>query len=154
DGTVPGQGGMPKVPLPSARRAERMLLPRDRPAVHTRSLEALKAALDRAGKEEESKEVAAKLSKIDYSVRTQTYPGRPAKNNRVVVFELFTGAECPPCVAADIGFDTLLKTFKNTEVIQLQYHVHIPGLDPLANTGTLKRCEYYLEAFGREFASA
>src|SRR5207237_8626538 len=145
DGTVPGQGGMPKVPRPYARRAERMLLPKDRPAVHTRSLEALKAALDRAGKEEESKEVAAKLSKLDLSVRTQTYPGRPAKNNRVVVFELFTGSECPPCVAADLGYDALLKTFKPTEVIPLQYHVHIPGLDPITNADTIKRFAYYVQ---------
>jgi hypothetical protein len=148
------QDGMAQVALPYARRAERMLVPKDRPAVHTRTLEALKSSLERAGKEDEAKEVAGKISKIDVSVRTQTYPGRPAKNNRVVVFELFTGAECPPCVAADLGYDALLKTFKPTEAIALQYHVHANGLDPVSNGDTLKRVSYYVEAFGPNFASA
>ena len=74
--------------------------------------------------------------------------------------ELFTGAQCPPCVAADVGFDGLLETYEPTEFIGLQYHLHIPGPDPLTNQASLDRSSYYEvrstpttifngEAFGR-----
>jgi hypothetical protein len=73
-----------------------------------------------------------------------TFGGRlEEKANRVVVMEIFTGAECPPCVAADVAFDALLKTYKPTEFIGLQYHLHIPGPDPLTNTDTVARQGYY-----------
>ena len=57
--------------------------------------------------------------------------------------ELFTGAQCPPCVAADVAFDALLKTYKPTELVGLQYHLHIPGPDPLTNKDTEARQQYY-----------
>ena len=50
-----------------------------------------------------------------------------------VLVELFTGAECPPCVAADLAFDALGKTYKPTDVVLLEYHLHIPGPDALTN---------------------
>ncbi len=57
--------------------------------------------------------------------------------------ELFTGAQCPPCVAADVAFDALLQTYKPTEFIGLQYHLHIPGPDPLTNNDSEERQKYY-----------
>ena len=57
--------------------------------------------------------------------------------------ELFTGAQCPPCVAADVGFDALLKTYKPVDFIGLQYHLHIPGPDPLTNSDSMARQKYY-----------
>ncbi len=72
----------------------------------------------------------------------------PGKGNRVVVMEIFTGAECPPCVAADVGFDALLKTYKPTEFIGLQYHLHIPGPDPLTSAETVARQGYYGKEIG------
>lgn len=146
-GALNEQDGMAAVTLPFARRAERMLKPKDRPAVHQRTLELLATALDRAGKADEAKEVTTRISKIDYSVRVQPYPPRTGKNNRVVVVELFTGAECPPCVAADLAFDAVEKTFQPSEAILLQYHEHIPALDPLSNAQTLARMKYYAEAY-------
>jgi hypothetical protein len=68
--------------------------------------------------------------------------------NRVVLMELFTGAQCPPCVAADVAFDALLSAYKPTEVIGLQYHLHIPGPDPLTNKDTVARQEYYGDEIG------
>ena len=66
------------------------------------------------------------------------YAGRTDKSaNKVAVMELFTGAQCPPCVAADVGFDALIKSYKPTEAIFLQYHEHIPGPDPLTNADTV-----------------
>jgi hypothetical protein len=72
------------------------------------------------------------------------YAGRKkAEGNQVVLMELFTGAECPPCVAADVAFDALLQTYKPADFIGLQYHLHIPGPDPLTNRDSLARQRYY-----------
>ncbi|MBI1917337.1 MAG: DUF1223 domain-containing protein [Planctomycetes bacterium] len=144
------QDGMANVTLPYARRAERLLNQKDRPNVRKRALDLLAAALERAGKEDEAREVSARAKKIDFTVSSQPYPPRTGKNNRAVVVELFTGTECPPCVAADLAFDALTKTFQPSEAILLEYHEHIPGPDPLTNADTVARMKYYGETFARE----
>lgn len=145
------QDGFAGVTLPFARRAERMLTPKDKAVVQKRTLELLATALTRAGKTDEAKEIKGRSDKIDLAtIQPQAFAGRAAKFNRVAVFELFTGTECPPCVAADMGFDGLLKTFEPKDVILLQYHAHIPGPDPLANGQTMDRFKYYAQAFGEE----
>lgn len=69
---------------------------------------------------------------------------RPAsESSRVVLLELFTGATCPPCVAADIGTEAIEKSFPREDVVVLRYHLHIPGPDPLATADTEARQEYY-----------
>jgi hypothetical protein len=111
-------------------------------------------ALRKAGDEKEAKDVAAKADKIETGLdqeflknaipfKPETYEGRKAKSDRVVVLELFTGAQCPPCVAADVAFDALLKTYKPSDVVLLQYHLHIPGPDPLTNKDTEARSQFY-----------
>ena len=65
------------------------------------------------------------------------------KSERVVLLELFTGASCPPCVAADIGTEAIEKSFPHEDVVVLRYHLHIPGPDPLATNATEARQEYY-----------
>jgi hypothetical protein len=76
--------------------------------------------------------------------KPEAYAGRPGdKGSRVVLMEIFTGAECPPCVAADVAFDALLMTYKPTEFIGLQHHLNIPGPDPLTNPDTVARQGYY-----------
>jgi hypothetical protein len=57
--------------------------------------------------------------------------------------ELFTGADCPPCVAADLAFDGFIKTYKPTDVILLEYHLHIPRADPLTNADSVERMKFY-----------
>ena len=47
-----------------------------------------------------------------------------------------------------MGFDALLTSFKPTEFIGLQYHLHIPGPDPLTNTDSESRANYYKESVG------
>ncbi|NOX56944.1 MAG: hypothetical protein GXP27_21390 [Planctomycetes bacterium] len=64
-------------------------------------------------------------------------------NGHVVLCELFTGAQCPPCVAADIAVGGLEKTYPNTQLVVLRYHQHIPGPDPLANPDAEARFAYY-----------
>ena len=63
------------------------------------------------------------------------------------MMELFTGAQCPPCVAADVAFDALLKTYKPTDLVLVQYHMHIPGSDPMTNPDTIARWDYYRKHF-------
>jgi hypothetical protein len=68
---------------------------------------------------------------------------RDSEGKRVVLVELFTGAQCGACVAADIAFDALSAAYKSTDLITLQYHVHIPGPDPLTGPDSVSREAYY-----------
>ena len=43
--------------------------------------------------------------------KTEKFAGRKGKSTRAVLVELFTGAQCPPCVASDMAFDGLEKTY-------------------------------------------
>jgi hypothetical protein len=138
-----GQKGYESIALTYARQAERLLEDRDRPGVRKQVLDALAAALTKAGKTDEAKEVEARAKKIDLAIKPEPFAGRKGKSDRVVLVELFTGAECPPCVAADLAFDALGKAFKPSEVVRLQYHLHIPGPDPLTNPASEARANYY-----------
>lgn len=129
-----------------ARRAERTLEGKEPPAVQKRVFSALAAALEKSGKEDEAKELLAKLKKLDFRIKPKAYAGRKGKSDRAVLVELFTGAQCPPCVAADLAFDALGETFKASEAVLLQYHVHVPGPDPLTNADSEARFNFYEDA--------
>lgn len=73
----------------------------------------------------------------------RTAPRGAEGGNRVALVELFTGAKCPPCVAADVATGGLEKTFGKSEVIVLRYHQHIPGPDPFANSDSEARFSFY-----------
>lgn len=133
--------------------------PADAPAAQRAEVVALLArAAKLAGKDELAAKANARSveleTKLDAEYHEQVPPfkvkgfaGREGgKGNRVVVMELFTGAQCPPCVAADVAFDALLETYKPTEFIGLQYHLHIPGPDPLTNSDSQARADYYGDA--------
>ncbi len=64
-------------------------------------------------------------------------------SGKAVLVELFTGSECPPCVAADLGFDGLIDSYDTKYLAILEYHLHIPRPDPMTNPAALKRAEYY-----------
>ncbi|HUR54132.1 MAG TPA: hypothetical protein VMZ71_08370, partial [Gemmataceae bacterium] len=129
------------------------------PADQVKVLSLYKSALTTAGKTDEAKAIDARLTKIEAKLDAEylatvppfkptPYAGRKtAGANQVTVFELFTGAQCPPCVGADVAFDALMKTYKPTDVLLIQYHVHIPGPDPLTSPESEKRFAYYREAF-------
>ena len=61
--------------------------------------------------------------------------------------ELFTGTQCGPCVAADVAFEALGRTYKPTELALIQYHMHIPGPDPMTNPADMARWKYYSKLF-------
>jgi hypothetical protein len=136
-----------------ARQAEKVLPAGASTAQKVAVLKVLLAALQQGDKKEEVKEVSERLAKLDKVLdeeylksavpfKTEPYK-REGGKGRVVLVELFTGAQCPPCVAADVAFDAALKTYKPADVVLLQYHQHIPGPDPLTNDDTEKRSRYY-----------
>src|SRR5262249_1478676 len=100
------------------------------------------------------KTVEADLGKLEamldaeFFAKVPTFPveafeGRKSSSDRRVVMELFTGVQCPPCVAADMAFEMLSKRYKPSELILLQYHLHIPGPDALTNVDSVPRAAYY-----------
>jgi hypothetical protein len=143
-----------KVTLELAKEADRIASDADREAKANLAGLIARAAKD-TGMEELAKESEARHAKLNQELddeyhkkvppfKPAVYAGRQNKKaDQVVLMELFTGAQCPPCVAADVAFDALMTTYKPTEVIGLQYHLHIPGPDPLTNRDSLARQEYY-----------
>jgi hypothetical protein len=90
-----------------------------------------------------------RLAEIDYREYAQQSPvrteaiGRKGPGGRAVLVELFAGAEDPLSVAPVLAFDALDRAYKPTEVVRLQYHVHIPGPDPLTSPAAAARQKYY-----------
>lgn len=62
---------------------------------------------------------------------------------KVVLAEIFTGSECPPCVGADLGFDGLIESVPATHLAVLEYHLPIPRPDPIMNPATDARRKFY-----------
>ncbi|HVS34832.1 MAG TPA: hypothetical protein VMS17_04565, partial [Gemmataceae bacterium] len=121
-----------------ARSAEKLLDATASASEQADVLKALKTALTKKGDAAEAKDVAARLAKIDDQLDAEflrdaipftptQFTGRTSKSDRVAVVELFTGAQCPPCVAADVAFDAVGKSYKADDLVLLQYHLHIPG---------------------------
>jgi hypothetical protein len=127
-------------------------------AAQARALKSLKEAQERSSNPDAAKATQAKLVKVEGLLDAEylknvppfqptKYGGRKPGTNRVAMLELFTGAQCPPCVAADVAGDALLKAYDFKDLVLVQYHVHIPGPDPLTNPDTLARMDYYSKAF-------
>jgi hypothetical protein len=66
----------------------------------------------------------------------------------VLLAELFTGTECGPCQGADVAYDELSEYFPRNSLAILEYHVNIPGPDPMTNPNTFSRYVYYGGNFG------
>lgn len=66
-------------------------------------------------------------------------PEEVKPTGKVVLAELFTGAMCPPCAAADVAFDALGEFFGSDEVALIQWHVPIPAPEPLVAEVSLDR---------------
>ena len=76
----------------------------------------------------------------------QPIPRDPAtvkKTGRAVLVELFTGAMCPPCVAADVGCDGLTQLYDRDEVVVVQWHLPVPAPEPMVAPVSLERAEKY-----------
>jgi hypothetical protein len=151
---VVARGRLGEFALPIALAAEKKL-PADAPVgVAIPAAEFVIAALKAAKKTDEANKRQADLDKINahldevfekenIAFKVEPFAGRKGKSTRVALVELFTGAECPPCVAADIGFDASIQAFKPTDAIFLEYHLHIPRPDALTSPASLTRQEYF-----------
>jgi hypothetical protein len=144
-----------------AEQAEKVLEPNAAPALRIKVLETVGMSAKAAGNAERSKQALGEVAKLDAALdkeyiaqglpfKLDNYAGRKADSKRAVVLELFTGAQCPPCVAADLAFDGLQKSYKPSELVLIQYHEHIPGPDPLTNTDSQARWKHYIDAFGKD----
>jgi hypothetical protein len=56
-----------------------------------------------------------------------------------VLAELFTGAHCRPCAAADLAYDGLTAHFRGGEVIVIEHHLPIPAPEPLVSPDSSRR---------------
>ncbi len=150
------QEGFRDLAVAQAKRAERMLTDDDENLARMRVLQAVATALSAAGKPEDAKAYQAQITKLearDYAeyakglpFKPEPFAGRKMKSDRSVLVEVFTGAECPPCAAVDLAFDGLMKTYKPTDVVLLQYHFHVPQPDALTSPDGMKRAsDYYGE---------
>lgn len=88
------------------------------------------------------KERIAKMSEEAVNFKPSG-PAKGTRSGRAVLAELFTGSECPPCVASDLAFDHVLAAYDRKAAIVLEYHIHIPGPDPMTNDDTEARKSYY-----------
>ncbi|MGE3821097.1 MAG: hypothetical protein AB7I30_16920 [Isosphaeraceae bacterium] len=150
-----GQKAFADLALDLARDVEKSLGADAPPQARAEVARALAEAARAAGKVDLATEAEGRLAKLeeelDAAYRKSIPPFKPERardeapreSKRVVLMELFTGAQCPPCVAADVAFDALHSVYEPTELVTLQYHLHIPGPDPLTNGDTEKRMEYY-----------
>ena len=136
------QEGFTALAIEYAELAEKTIIPTDSPAHQKRVLTVLADALDKAGKKEDARKVRERNDKIS-SIAGKKFPGRKGKSDRVVVVELFTNAQQPGSVATDSAFNALLTTYKPSEVVLLQYHLNVPGPDPLTNQETEVRAKFY-----------
>ena len=123
-------------------------------ANEVKGLKSYVSALKKDGKTEELKTAEPRLAKIEKELdeaylktavpfKAEPFKGRKDKSDRVVLYELFTGSECPPCVAADVAFDALAESYKPTDVVFLEYHLHIPRPDALTNKASEERGQFY-----------
>jgi hypothetical protein len=164
------QDGYMAIALAYAQRAERLLEPRDSARTKSRVLTVLARTLEKSGKADEAKELHARLTKLGADIKAEEakqeaqadqeylkkmppfkpepFAGRKGKSTRAVLVELFTAAQDDDCVAADLAFDGLTGTFKPSEVVLLEYHVHFNGADPLTNLDTMARLKYYADDVG------
>jgi hypothetical protein len=89
-------------------------------------------------------ELDARYAKVNVNpVKVTPYRATPARTNRVVLAEVFSGAGCAPCVAADLAFDAFLERYTRRELAVLMYHLHVPIPDPMTNPSSLARGRFY-----------
>ncbi|MGE3315200.1 MAG: hypothetical protein AB7O26_08785, partial [Planctomycetaceae bacterium] len=70
-------------------------------------------------------------------------PPRKDGANRVALVEFFTGAECVPCIAANVAIGRVEQSYKPSEVVAVVYHEHTAGENPLTNEDSESRHAYY-----------
>jgi hypothetical protein len=154
-----GQPAYASVALDLARRAEKLLDANDSVSIQLVVLDLLKRLLIQAKDTTSLAGVESRLETLearDYRdylaanpIKPETYAGRKARSDRAVLFELFTNADDPPSLAAELAFDGLGRIYKTPEVVRLQYHLHQQDApDALATKAGDARWAYYQARLG------
>ncbi len=149
------------VALETARKLTKLVDPKLPIDTQLQILTSIANVLEKGGAKEEATVLNTRLEKIegeayaDYvktglGFKTPKFAGRKSKSTRAVLIELFTGAQCPPCVAADMAFDGVSHAYAPADVVLLQYHMHIPRPEPMSGPDSEARFEYYVEAFAKQ----
>jgi len=86
-------------------------------------------------------EFESRLREIPF--KTEPFKPTTEGKGKTVLAELFTGSECPPCVAADLGFDGIIEAYGSKCVAVVEYHLPIPRPDPMMNMATRARAQLY-----------
>ena len=76
-------------------------------------------------------------------LKPERYKPTATRTNRAVLAEVFTGAACGPCLAADLAIEAAMERYSTKEFVVLMYHVPIPDVDPMMNPVTEARREFY-----------
>ncbi len=149
------QNGFADIAMPYAERA--VLVPNMGAEKRMEALKVLAKVQKLLSKTDLLKRTQAEIAKLDDSIDAEylanempftpsPYLGRTAKSaNRVAVMEQFVGAQSHYCRDAEVAFHGLLKSYKPRDVVLIQYHLHIEGPDPLTNTDSIDRNEYYAQ---------
>jgi hypothetical protein len=149
-----GQPAYSAVALDLARRAERLLDPSEQVGLQLDVFDLLARLTRQANDPAAAAQVQARLEAIEardyqeyvaaFPLRPEPFAGRKVKSDRAVLVELFSSAEDPSSVAAALAFDALPRVYKPTDVVRLQYDLHLPEHpDPLATKAGDARWKYY-----------
>lgn len=141
-----------------ARRADRELAASATAWDQERILRVLIESLTATGKADDAQPYRERLAEMESKAEAAFVAGVPKftakpfekrkeKANRVCLFELFCGAQCPLSGSVSVACDRLVTMYKPTELILLQYHIHVPGSDALVCPDGLARWSYYHNAF-------
>ena len=151
-----GQKPYAAIAVETARRVSKQIDAKTPIDTQLQILSTVAEVLRKGDQKDEAKTLETRIEKLEgqaysdfhkqaSSFKTEKFAGRKVKSSRAVLVELFTGAQCPPCVAADMAFDGLEKTYAPGEVVLLQYHMHIPRPEPLSNADAEARFEFYAQ---------
>ncbi|MCL1894610.1 MAG: hypothetical protein FWG02_10355 [Holophagaceae bacterium] len=107
------------------------------------ALENAKKAYAKVKGSEDGFEVALKALRTQLPFHPPPFKAPENWQGKAVLAELFTGSECPPCVAADFAFDGFIESYPTKYLVILEYHLPIPLYDPMMNPTAIKRQSYY-----------
>jgi hypothetical protein len=157
------QPGFAEIALTQARRAERMLAESDTIGDRMDVLDILNRSLVKSNKADEAKPITTQMVRLeardfaDYIKASPLgeapeYKGRKAKSDRVVLVEAFVGTEFPLSAPIEQSLDAMMRVYKPTDVLALNYHFHLPEPsqgDPLTVPETSERLVPLIEQIQR-----
>ncbi|MBX7105832.1 MAG: hypothetical protein K1X57_17240 [Gemmataceae bacterium] len=141
-----------------ARQADRDLGKSLSAAEQEAVLGVLVHGLTATGKASEAGPFAERLKQLDAKAEADfnaripkfnvhPFEKRKPKANRIALVEIFCGSQCPSSGVVAVAFQRFAEIYKPSELIALQYHIHVPGPDALACPDGLERWTYYSNAF-------